>query len=164
MDVTQYGNLEGDLSGEKDSNADRNYLERKQELFAFMREVEKDREISHLMTATPFSPFARADYGAHLKPWMFRELFYVDEGLKESEGRIRRALDDDTKNLVLISGYQGCGKTVFARYLVDDFIESNSSHFRISSFLVPSRFLRTFRQPPRPAVRCGYSSSSVTSR
>ena len=29
---------------------------------------------------------------------------------------------------------------------------------------VPSRFLRTFRQPPRPAVRCGYSSSSVTSR
>ena len=32
------------------------------------------------------------------------------------------------------------------------------------SFTVPSRFLRTFRQPPRPAVRCGYSSSSVTSR
>ena len=29
---------------------------------------------------------------------------------------------------------------------------------------VPSRFLRTFRQPHRPALRCGYSSSSVTSR
>lgn len=29
---------------------------------------------------------------------------------------------------------------------------------------VPSRFLRTFRQPPRPALRCGYPSSSVTSR
>ena len=29
---------------------------------------------------------------------------------------------------------------------------------------VPSRFLRTFRQPPRPAVRCGYPSSRVTSR
>ena len=30
--------------------------------------------------------------------------------------------------------------------------------------LVPSRFLRTFRQPHRPAVRCGYPSSRVTSR
>ena len=29
---------------------------------------------------------------------------------------------------------------------------------------VPSRFLRTFRQPHRPAIRCGYPSSSVTSR
>ena len=29
---------------------------------------------------------------------------------------------------------------------------------------VPSRFLRTFRQPHRPALRCGYPSSSVTSR
>lgn len=29
---------------------------------------------------------------------------------------------------------------------------------------VPSRFLRTFRQPHRPAVRCGYPSSRVTSR
>ena len=29
---------------------------------------------------------------------------------------------------------------------------------------VPSRFLRTFRQPHRPAIRYGYSSSSVTSR
>ena len=30
--------------------------------------------------------------------------------------------------------------------------------------VVPSRFLRTFRQPHRPAIRYGYSSSSVTSR
>ena len=30
--------------------------------------------------------------------------------------------------------------------------------------LVPSRFLRTFRQPHRPVLRHGYSSSSVTSR
>ena len=29
---------------------------------------------------------------------------------------------------------------------------------------VLSRFLRTFRQPHRPALRCGYPSSSVTSR
>lgn len=31
-------------------------------------------------------------------------------------------------------------------------------------YAVPSRFLRTFRQPHRPAVRCGYPSSRVTSR
>ena len=31
-------------------------------------------------------------------------------------------------------------------------------------WLVPSRFLRTFQQPHRPALRCGYPSSSVTSR
>ena len=30
--------------------------------------------------------------------------------------------------------------------------------------MVPSRFLRTFRQPHRPAIRYGHSSSSVTSR
>lgn len=30
--------------------------------------------------------------------------------------------------------------------------------------VVPSRFLRTFRQPHRPAIRYGYPSSSVTSR
>ena len=29
---------------------------------------------------------------------------------------------------------------------------------------VPSRFLRTFRQPHRPAIRCGYPSNSVTSK
>ena len=29
---------------------------------------------------------------------------------------------------------------------------------------VPSRFLRTFRQPHRPALRYGYPSSRVTSR
>lgn len=32
------------------------------------------------------------------------------------------------------------------------------------SELVPSRFLRTFRQPHRPALRYGYPSSRVTSR
>lgn len=39
-----------------------------------------------------------------------------------------------------------------------------STRYEQRSTMVPSRFLRTFRQPPRPAVRCGYSSSSVTSR
>ena len=34
----------------------------------------------------------------------------------------------------------------------------------VFSQVVPSRFLRTFRQPPRPALQCGYPSSSVTSR
>lgn len=35
---------------------------------------------------------------------------------------------------------------------------------RLSCWTVPSRFLRTFRQPHRPVPRCAYSSSSVTSR
>ena len=34
----------------------------------------------------------------------------------------------------------------------------------VANPLVPSRFLRTFRQPHRPALRYGYPSSRVTSR
>ena len=40
--------------------------------------------------------------------------------------------------------------------------EKNVSFELVSEVL--SRFLRTFRQPHRPALRCGYPSSSVTSR
>ena len=37
-------------------------------------------------------------------------------------------------------------------------------NYKILYALVPSRFLRTFRQPHRPALRYGYPSSRVTSR
>ncbi len=110
--------------------------ERELELLAFKREVAKDTDISHLMTATPFSAFARADYGSRLKPWMFREYFYVDEGLRDSERAICRTLYDDTRNLVLISGYQGCGKTVFAHYLVEDFLVGGGARWRTSSSFI----------------------------
>lgn len=113
-----------------------NMKTREMELTEFRREVEGDRNIAHLMTATPFSSIARANYGSRLKPWLFKEWFYVDDGLRDTAARIRDVLDDDTKNLVLISGYQGCGKTVFARYLVDEFVNDGNLSARASSSFI----------------------------
>lgn len=50
------------------------------------------------------------------------------------------------------------------RYLSVELASPSAAARFVDEFEVPSRFLRTFRRPHGPALRCGYSSSSVTFR
>lgn len=105
------------------------------ELANFQRDVEHDTEISHIMAATPFSSIARSSYGSRLKPWIFKRYFYVGEGLERCKNELLQTFDDETKNLALISGYQGCGKTVFVHYLAEE-LAGWANGWRVSSSFV----------------------------
>ena len=105
------------------------------ELANFQCDVERDTDISHIMAATPFSSIARSSYGSRLKPWIFKRYFYVGEGLERCKEELLQTFDDGTKNLALISGYQGCGKTVFVHYLAEEF-KGWTDGWRVSSSFI----------------------------
>ena len=76
--------------------------------------------------------------------WFYGQRYFA-RGLEDAEKNERRGVPFDSPVLLA------------ARRWLDAYFAGERPE-------VPSRFLRTFRQPHRPALRCGYSSSSVTSR
>lgn len=100
------------------------------EIALFRSRVEQDSRISHLLGASPFTQLENADYDSCLTKELFRELFYLDEKLGSYQRNVRDMLDDGCENLALISGYKGCGKTIFVNYLTDYLKESERAGWR----------------------------------
>lgn len=93
----------------------------------FESEVARESDISHYFASTPFSSIGGYDYGSSLTKDFFREHFYVEGKLPKRKGMITEALGEGRRNIVLLSGYQGCGKTTFVHYLIDDIREEDES-------------------------------------
>lgn len=83
----------------------------------FGKMICNERNIAHYLMATPFSAVNNMNYGETLKPEFFKQKFLVYDDLKQIEDSIIKYLDDISQNTVLITGYQGCGKTTFVNYL-----------------------------------------------
>lgn len=84
----------------------------------FISMINKEKNMAHYLISTPFSALNNYNYGNKLLPDLFEKEFYVDAGLLDIENEIVDYLDDISQNTVLITGYQGCGKTTFVNYLV----------------------------------------------
>lgn len=101
------------------------------------RLVESDSEIYHLLAATPFSVVENASYDSHLTPELFRQLFYVEgDDLSKLRTSIQQTLRGGRRNLVLVSGYKGCGKTIFVHYLAQDLVADGLGECRTSSTII----------------------------
>lgn len=88
----------------------------REELFINMLKNEKN--ISHYLMSNPFSSLNNLNYGTALNAEIFEKKFLVYDSLQEVENEIIEYLQDISQNTVLITGYQGCGKTIFVNYLV----------------------------------------------
>ena len=55
-----------------------------------------------------------------MQPELFKKEFLVYNNLDLIEKEIIEYLDDISQNTVLITGYQGCGKTTFVNYLAEN--------------------------------------------
>lgn len=88
-----------------------------QEQFIVM--ISKENNIAHYLISTPFSALNNLNYGNKLLPELFEKEFLVYDGLMDIEKEIIEYLKDISQNTVLITGYQGCGKTTFVNYLVE---------------------------------------------
>lgn len=94
----------------------------KQEDFNYM--INKENNIAHYLMSTPFSYLNNLNYGNKLTPELFEKEFLVYKNLDAIEEEIIQYLKDISNNTVLITGYQGCGKTTFVNYLVKHIQES----------------------------------------
>ena len=83
----------------------------------FNKMIENENNVSHYLISTPFSTVNNVNYGNTLTPEIFKNNFLVYDNLKIIEADIINYLDDIAQNTVLITGYQGCGKTTFVNYL-----------------------------------------------
>lgn len=93
-----------------------------QELFISM--INKENNIAHYLISTPFSTLNNLNYGNKLNPELFEKEFLVYDSLLDIESEIIDYLQDISQNTVLITGYQGCGKTTFVNYLVEHLRET----------------------------------------
>lgn len=87
---------------------------------SFNQMLNKESNIAHYLMSTPFSSLNNLNYGYKLQPELFKKEFLVYNNLDLIEQEIIDYLDDISQNTVLITGYQGCGKTTFVNYLVDN--------------------------------------------
>ena len=93
------------------------------------RMISNEKNIAHYLMSTPFSTVNNMNYGEALKPEFFEKNFLVYDELEKIETKIIEYLDDISQNTVLITGYQGCGKTTFVHYLAKNiqtyYLENN---------------------------------------
>lgn len=99
-----------------------NNEKKRQEAFNNMISIENN--IAHYLMSTPFSYLNNLNYGNKLSPELFEKEFLVYKNLDVIEQEIIQYLKDISQNTVLITGYQGCGKTTFVNYLVKHIKES----------------------------------------
>lgn len=83
----------------------------------FNKMIMNEKNMSHYLISGPFSTVNNANYGNTLTPELFEKEFLVYNSLRSIENDIFSYLDDISQNTVLITGYQGCGKTTFVNYL-----------------------------------------------
>lgn len=89
----------------------------KRELFNAM--LKNESNIAHYLISTPFSTLNNLNYGNKLDQQLFEKEFLVYDGLQDVENEIIEYLQDISQNTVLITGYQGCGKTTFVNYIAE---------------------------------------------
>lgn len=84
-------------------------------------ELSKENSVCHYFTSTPFSNLGNANYNKNLTPEFFRKHFYVETPqLIEMKQELYAFLKSNSKNIAFITGYQGCGKTTYTNYAIDD--------------------------------------------
>lgn len=83
--------------------------------------------LAQFLTMHPFSATASRIYNRALKGTdFFQELYIMNRKTYERLTIICSVIDNAVKNLVVITGYRGCGKTNFLRLIESIFLDSFS--------------------------------------